>query len=110
MDQTLINSNVDEILTPSSDFGELVEERIAQSVPAYRLPSYRPTQWAIVNRILDLVDRVTKGRADWAVRFFSYIFFGGAAAVVNLVVFYIALHYIPLHIKIPWHKTSSPQY
>jgi putative flippase GtrA len=97
MEQSLIDRNVDEILTPSNDFGGLVEEIVEPTAPAYRLRSYHPTPWAIVNRILDIVDNVTKGRADWVVRFFSYIFFGGTAAVVNLIVFYVALNYIPLH-------------
>ena len=99
MDQSLIDRNVDEILTPASSFDELVEEMVEQAPSARYLPSYHPTQWAIVNRMLDVVDRVTKGRADWVVRFFSYIFFGGTAAVVNLVVFFVALNYIPLHIN-----------
>jgi len=97
MDQSLIDRNVDEILTPASDLEGLVEEIVEQAVSAYRLPSYHPTRWAFVNRTLDIVDSVTKGRAAWVVRFFSYIFFGGTAAVVNLIVFYVALNYIPLH-------------
>ncbi len=99
MEQSLIDRNVDEILTPTSDFEGLVEEIVEQTVSAYRLPSYHPTRWAFVNRTLDVVDSVTKGRAAWVVRFFSYIFFGGAAAVVNLIVFYVALNYIPLHVN-----------
>ncbi len=97
MDQTLVDRSVDELLTPNSEFDELVEEMVEQSATVRQLPSYHPTQWAIVNRILDVVDRVTKGRADWVVRFVSYIFFGGTAAIVNLAVFFVALNYIPLH-------------
>ncbi len=99
MDQFLVDRSVDEILTPASGFDELVEEMVEQTPSARYLPSYHPTQWVIVNRILDVVDRVTKGRADWVVRFVSYIFFGGTAAIVNLVVFFVALNYIPLHIN-----------
>jgi putative flippase GtrA len=97
MDQTLVDRSVDELLTPNSELDELVEEIVEQTATARQLPSYHPTQWAIVNRILDVVDRVTKGRADWVVRFVSYIFFGGTAAIVNLAVFFVALNYIPLH-------------
>lgn len=99
MDQSLVDRSVDEILTPNSEFDELVEEMAVQTVSVRHLPSYHPTQWAVVNRTLDIVDRVTKGRADWVVRFISYIFFGGTAAIVNLVVFYVALNYVPLHIN-----------
>lgn len=98
MDQSLVRSNVDEILTPSGELGELVEDMVEQIAPAHRLPSYHPTRWAIVNRMLDLVDNLTGGRADWVVRFFSYIFFGGTAALVDLVVFFVALNYIPLNL------------
>jgi putative flippase GtrA len=99
MDQSLVDRSVEELLTPSSELDELVEEMVEQTATARRLPSYHPTQWTIVNRILDIVDEVTKGRADWVVRFFSYIFFGGTAAIVNLAVFFTALNYIPLHIN-----------
>jgi len=52
-----------------------------------RRPSYIPTSWAVVNRVFDIVDQVTNGRADWVQRFFSYSFIGGIAALVNLLVF-----------------------
>ena len=67
MDQSLVDRSVDELLTPNSEFDELVEEMVEQTATVRHLPSYHPTQWAIVNRILDAVDRVTKGRADWVV-------------------------------------------
>jgi putative flippase GtrA len=96
MDQSMVRNNVDKILTPSSQLDDLVEEMVEPHVPA-RMPSYHPTRWPIVNRMLDVVDSVTNGRANLVVRIISYLFFGGTAAIVNLIVFYIALHYIPLH-------------
>jgi|GEM_PF-762217 len=57
-----------------------------------RRPSYIPTSWTIVNRALDIVDKVTNGRADWVQRFFSYSFIGGIAALVNLTIFSIVYH------------------
>ena len=68
------------------------------------LPSYRPTPWAIVNYGLDIVDKVSGGRADWFQRFITYIFIGGAAAVVNLIVFSIVLYHIPLPITTVAHN------
>jgi putative flippase GtrA len=56
-------------------------------------PSYSPTPWLLVNRVLDLVDLVSGGRADWVLRFLSYCVIGGFAAVVNLVVFNLVLYH-----------------
>jgi putative flippase GtrA len=61
-----------------------------------RLPSYHPTRSARVNRALDVADRVTKGRADWVQRFFSYSFVGGFAALVNLTIFNVMFYFAPL--------------
>lgn len=52
-----------------------------------RLPSYIPTGWPLANRMLDTLDRVTNGRADWFQRALSFLFIGGIGAVVNLAVF-----------------------
>jgi putative flippase GtrA len=58
-----------------------------QKSPMSCRPSYTPTSWPIVNHALDIVDKVTNGRADWVQRFFSYSFIGGIAALVNLLIF-----------------------
>src|SRR5690348_12999631 len=66
----------------------LRQPRTAASAPTGRsIPSYQPTRWAVVNRSLDIVDGVTRGRADWAQRLVSYLFVGGFAALVNLSIF-----------------------
>ncbi|GCE17456.1 GtrA family protein [Dictyobacter kobayashii] len=95
MDQSLVQGNLEEILEPSNDLEELVEDIVEQVTPAERGPSYHPTRWETVNRALDIVDNVTGGRADWVVRFVSYIFFGGTAAIVNLAVFAGMLYILP---------------
>ena len=59
-------------------------------------PSYIPTPWAIVNRTLDIVDKVTNGRADWVQRFFSYSFIGGIAALVNLTLYSVIYLFVPV--------------
>jgi len=61
----------------------------AVAVAGRKTPSYRPTQWALANRALDIADEVTRGRADWVQRFFTYSFIGGSAALVNLAIFYV---------------------
>ena len=102
MDQSLVQGNLEEILEPSNDLEELVEGIVEQVTPAERGPSYHPTRWNTVNRVLDIVDDVSGGRADWVVRFVSYIFFGGAAAVVNLAVFAGMLYILPASMSDFW--------
>lgn len=50
-------------------------------------PTYIPTRWLLVNRALDLADRVTGGKAAWIQRLVSYLMVGGFAALVNLAMF-----------------------
>src|SRR5215813_4583542 len=52
--------------------------------PPDRQPSYHPTRWPQVNRLLDLADTLTGGHAKWVQRTFNYLLFGGFAALVNL--------------------------
>lgn len=47
-------------------------------------PSYHPTRWPFVNRVLDIVERVSGGHAGLFQRVFNYLMFGGFAALVNL--------------------------
>jgi putative flippase GtrA len=70
-----------------------------QKLPTSCRPSYTPTSWPIVNRTLDIVDRVTNGRADWVQRFFSYSFIGGLAALVNLTIFSILYHFVAMPVS-----------
>ncbi len=62
--------------------------------PAPRLPSYQPTAWVFVNRVLDIVDTRTGGRAAWCQRFFMFACIGGCAALVNMAVFYLVFDVI----------------
>src|SRR6266699_5150473 len=70
------------------------------------LPSYHPTPWKLVNRVLDIVDIVTGGRADWVQRLFTYLFIGGVAALVNLGVFHTVLS-LPMHIHPVLHNVIA---
>jgi putative flippase GtrA len=67
------------------------------------LPSYRPTPWPFANQILDRIDTMTGGRADWVQRFCTYLVIGGFAALVNLAVFSIVLYRIHLSIDGTMH-------
>src|SRR5579883_1847381 len=62
--------------------------------PAKPARSYQSYSWDLLNRVLDVVDDKTNGRAGWLQRFVSYLFFGGAAALVNLAVFYIMFYHV----------------
>jgi len=75
--------------------GQHAGQRAAHSAAA-SLPSYRPTGWALADRVLAQVDARTGGKADWFQRLFTYLIIGGFAACVNLAVFYVMLYRVPL--------------
>jgi putative flippase GtrA len=75
-----------------------VESDALQAIPQRSTPSYRPTRWTLVNRVLDVVDDVTHGKAGLCQRFFSFAFIGGFAALVNLAVFATVMYGIKLPI------------
>lgn len=62
--------------------------------------SYNPMEWEATKRLLEWVDQVTGGRAEVLQRIVSYCFAGGIAAVVNMVVFSVALYSV--------HSTIDP--
>lgn len=64
----------------------------AASIPVK--PSYQPYAWSLPNKILDIIDAKTSGRAGLVQRVISYLFFGGVAALVNLGVFYIMYYHV----------------
>ncbi|SRR6266480_3599961 len=65
--------------------------------------TYRPTPWALVNRVLDIVDSVSGGRAGQIQRFFSFVFIGGMASLVNLLVLYVVYYHISMSGSIHVH-------
>ena len=71
--------------------------------PLKSIHTYQPTRWAIVNRALDIVDSVSNGRAGQLQRFFSFVFIGGIASLVNLLVLYVAYYRIPMPVTIHVH-------
>jgi len=50
-------------------------------------PSYHPTGWILLDRLLDSVDTLTGKRAGWFQRLFSFLFVGGLGALVNIACF-----------------------
>ncbi|WP_052890721.1 GtrA family protein [Thermogemmatispora carboxidivorans] len=71
------------------------------------LPSYQPTSLALVNRFLSLVDDLTGGKAGWFQRLFTYLFIGGAAAVVNMIVFYIMFYRMAIPVSSTLHNAIA---
>jgi putative flippase GtrA len=87
---------------------EVSESSDVQVVPvAPRSPSYQPTKWAFVNRVLDIVDNVTHGHAGLCQRFFMFAFIGGIAALVNIAVFYIVFDVIALPVNESIHNVIA---
>jgi putative flippase GtrA len=64
------------------------------TAPAKPVRSYQPYYWNLPNRVLDIVDDKTNGRAGWLQRLVSYLFFGGLAALVNLIIFYTMFYHV----------------
>jgi putative flippase GtrA len=106
MGKSLVNNTSEELLesleTPEQQ--ESHADAAASEETASTLSSYHPTRWSIVNRALEITDRLTGGRAGWIQRAFSYLFFGGCAAVVNLIVFYIFLYRVGMPISPKAHN------
>lgn len=79
-----------------SDMGVLEPAGAASPKPERaaprQLPTYRPTRWALVNRALDTVDALTRGRAEWVQRLVSYLAIGGTAALINIAALTIMLN------------------
>ncbi len=93
-DQLEVSEPVEFELSVSSQVTTPLAAVTNDSQQVRRLPSYRPTPWKFVNVLLDIVDKLTGGRAGLFQRFFTFVFIGGAAAVVNLLVFYVVFYRI----------------
>jgi putative flippase GtrA len=99
MKQSIMQRELDEVLGGSETVGSC-QTQVHQ-------PTYHPTSWLIINRLLDIVDELTAGRAGWVQRFFSFAFIGGFAACVNLAVFYIVDHFINLPVNAVAHNAIA---
>ena len=89
-------TRTDSVETVELSEQEQVIQEILSSTSPTKLPSYHPTSWSIVNSILDIADNITNGRAGLLQRLFSFLLFGGIAALVNLIVFYIIFYHTSL--------------
>ncbi len=99
MKQSIMQRELDEVLGAS----EIVESCNTQ----VRQPTYRPTSWLIINRILAIVDELTGGHAGLVQRFFAFAFIGGFAACINLIVFYAMDHVVKLPVNDMAHNAIA---
>jgi putative flippase GtrA len=86
-----------------SDVLPVLEPEAENVQPLKSIHTYQPTRWSLVNRTLDIVDSVSHGRAGQLQRFFSFVFIGGMASLVNLLVLYVVYYHIPLPVTIHVH-------
>ena len=100
MVQSLLNQKPN-----ASDPSNSSDAQAVSSTP--HLPSYQPTPLAFVNRMLDVTDTITRGRAGWVQRFFMFAFLGGCAALVNILVFYIVYDVMALPVTEFWHNAIA---
>src|SRR5216684_5531635 len=92
MKDSVVSESVDEfssVLAGVDQQSILILRAVAKPVH-----SYQPYPWPLANRVLDFIDAKTNGRAGWLQRFVSYLFFGGLAALVNLLIFYIMDYHV----------------
>jgi putative flippase GtrA len=66
--------------------------------------SYAPTGIALADRLLARVEDITHGKAGLLQRAFTYVFIGGIAAVINLIVLYLVFNVLalPLTSNLHW--------
>jgi hypothetical protein len=65
--------------------------------------SYHPTGRAHADAALEMIDRLTRGHADWFQRAFSYLLIGGFSVVVNLIVFSLVYYRVSWPAEQQWH-------
>jgi putative flippase GtrA len=63
-------------------------------VPASVSSTYQPYPWQPANQLLAFIDAKTSGKAGQIQRIISYLFFGGLASIVNLLVFALMLYLV----------------
>jgi putative flippase GtrA len=65
--------------------------------------SWTPTGIALADTILEQAERITHGKAGWLQRSFTYVFIGGIAAIINLIVLYLAYNVAKLPVASNLH-------
>lgn len=118
MKDSVVSDTIDEFSSVLVDLQEPVPSPAASQAPLASSPeavatptsparSYQPYAWPLLNRLLDIIDLKTNGRAGWLQRFISYLFFGGLAALVNLLVFYLMYYHILAPLVVHHPKLSN---
>jgi putative flippase GtrA len=76
----------------------------ASTTPSHAEISYAPTGIALADRALARVEEITHGKAGVLQRAFTYVFIGGIAAVINLIMLYLVYNVLalPLASNLHW--------
>ena len=96
MKRTIVQDEIkkfSDVPTPLAEVQETLNSTLEATTSLTR--TYQPYPWQLANRVLDVVDGTTRGKAGHIQRLLSYLVFGGLAAVVNLVVFGLVLYRFP---------------
>jgi hypothetical protein len=68
-----------------------------------------PTGRAYADAALEMIDRLTRGHADWFQRAFSYLLIGGFSVVVNLIVFSLVYYRVSWPAEQQWHYAAASE-
>jgi putative flippase GtrA len=76
----------------------------ASTAPSDAEISYAPTGIALADRVLARAEQITHGKAGVLQRAFTYVFIGGIAAVINLIMLYLVYNVLalPLASNLHW--------
>src|SRR6266487_1049387 len=99
----MTQSNLKEVSVASNLYKQplvVLDPDVEDIQPVKSIRTYRPTPWTLINRVLDIVDSTTGGRAGQVQRFFSFVFIGGMASLVNLGVLYVVYYHVNMPISI----------
>jgi putative flippase GtrA len=102
----MTQSNLREVPVASDVYEQslaVLESEAEHVQPLKNIHTYQPTPWPLINRVLDIVDSVSGGRAGQIQRFFSFVFIGGMASLVNLLVLYVVYYHISISGSIHVH-------
>ncbi len=106
----MTQSNLKEVSVASNLYKQplvVLDPDVEDIQPVKSVRTYRPTPWTLINRVLDIVDSTTGGRAGQVQRFFSFVFIGGMASLVNLGVLYVVYYHVNMPVSSHIHYVTA---
>jgi putative flippase GtrA len=107
MKHTIVQNEFKKLSAAPIPLAETQETRNSTLEAATTLTrTYQPYPWQLANRVLNLINEKTSGKAGQIQRILSYLLFGGLAAGVNLVIFGLALYrfHFPIGVSTQVHN------